>query len=87
LFNTNCARCHGAAGAGDGPDSQKLGAWMPNFQSAEFHQWRSDEEILVAIKKGGAGVGQSPAMPPWESILSANEIVAIKDYIRTLRPQ
>ena len=86
LYNTNCARCHGVEGAADGPDSLKLGAWVPSFQSAEFHQWRSDEEILIAIKEGGAAVGQSPAMPPWESILSEAEIVALKDYVRSFKP-
>ncbi len=86
LFNANCARCHGASGAADGPDSQKLGAWVPNFQSAEFQKWRSDDEILVAIKAGGQGVGQSPAMPPWENILSEAEIIALRDYVRSFKP-
>lgn len=85
LFNTNCARCHGAGGAADGPDSQKLGAWVPNFQSPEFHKWRSDEEILIAIKEGGTAVGQSPAMPPWENILSEAEMVALRDYVRSFK--
>jgi glucose/arabinose dehydrogenase len=86
LFNTNCARCHGSEGAADGPDSQKLGAWVPNFQTPEFQKWRSDEEILVAIQKGGTGVGQSPAMPPWENILSEAEIIALRDYVRSFKP-
>ena len=86
LYNTNCARCHGPEGAADGPDSDKLGAWVPSFQSPEFHQWRSDDEILVAIREGGAAVGQSPAMPPWKSILSEAEIVALKDYVRSFKP-
>ena len=86
LFNTNCARCHGSSGAADGPDSKKLGAWVPNFQSAEFHKWRSDEEILVAIQSGGMGVGQSPAMPPWNDILTEDEMVALRDYVRSFKP-
>ena len=86
LFNTNCARCHGTTGEADGPDSQKLGAWVPNFQSAEFHKWRSDEEILTAIQSGGMGVGQSPAMPPWNDILTEAEMVALRDYVRSFQP-
>lgn len=83
LFNTNCARCHGTGGAADGPDSQHLGTWVPDFTNSDFHKWRSDEEILIAIQKGGVAVGQSPAMPPWENILSQAEIIALRDYIRS----
>ena len=86
LFNTNCARCHGTTGEADGPDSLKLGAWVPNFQSAEFHKWRTDEEILTAIQSGGMGVGQSPAMPPWNDILTEAEMVALRDYVRSFQP-
>lgn len=85
LYNVNCARCHGATGKGDGPDSQDLGAWVPNFADASFHRWRSDEELLAAIRAGGAAVGQSEAMPPWAGILSEAEMVGIRDYVRSFR--
>jgi len=83
LFNVNCARCHGAGGAGDGPDADKLGDYVPNFTDPNFHKWRSDEEILAAIHGGGGAVGRGPAMPPWEGVLSEPEMVALKDYVRS----
>jgi glucose/arabinose dehydrogenase len=86
LYNANCARCHGASGRGDGPDSQELGAWVPNFADANFHKWRSDEEILAAIRGGGAAVGQGEMMPPWEGILSDAEMAGVRDYVRSFRP-
>lgn len=85
LYNVNCARCHGTAGEGDGPDSQDLVAWVPNFADANFHRWRSDEELLAAIRGGGAAVGQSEAMPPWANILSEAEMIGIRNYVRSFR--
>jgi glucose/arabinose dehydrogenase len=77
LFNVNCARCHGASGQGDGPDHEQLGDYVPNFTDPNFHKWRSDAEILAAIRGGGQAVGRGPAMPPCEA-----EMVALKDYVR-----
>lgn len=85
LYNSNCARCHGASGKGDGPDSQDLGAWVPDFTSPNFHKWRSDEEILAAIRGGGAAVGQGEMMPPWEGILTEAEMAGVRDYVRSFR--
>jgi glucose/arabinose dehydrogenase/mono/diheme cytochrome c family protein len=85
LFNVNCARCHGAGGKGDGPDSQELGAHVPDLTDANFHKWRTDAEILAVLKGGGPAVGQSPMMPPWEGVLSDAEMVAMKDYVRALK--
>lgn len=83
LYNVNCARCHGAGGKGDGPDSEELGAWVPDMSDANFHKWRTDEEIIAVLKGGGPAVGQSPMMPPWEGVLSEQEMIAVKDYVRS----
>lgn len=85
LFNVNCARCHGASGKGDGPDATELGAFVPDFTDENFQKWRSDEELLVAIRDGGSAVGRSPMMPPWQGVLSPGEIAAMKDYVRSFR--
>lgn len=85
LYNVNCARCHGAGGKGDGPDSQDLGAMVPDFTDKNFQKWRSDAEIMAALKGGGPAVGRSPMMPPWEGVLSAAEMTAMKDYVRSFR--
>lgn len=82
LFNVNCARCHGASGKGDGPDSQSLGSYVPDFTSPAFHKWRSDAEILAAIAEGGPAVGRSPMMPPWKDVLKPEEMRAVRDYVR-----
>lgn len=82
LYNVNCARCHGAGGLGDGPDSAELGAHVPNFTDARFHKWRSDAELHAAIAEGGEAVGASAMMPPWTGVLRPEEIDAMVRYVR-----
>ena len=84
LFGVNCARCHGVSGKGDGPDAQRLGDFVPDFTGQAFHRWRTDEELLTAIREGGTAVGRGPMMPPWQGVLREAEILALKDYLRTL---
>lgn len=82
MFNTQCGRCHGATGKGDGPDSQHLGTFVPDFTDANFQKWRTDDELLTAIRGGGPAVGRSPAMPPWKDALKPHELDAMRDYVR-----
>lgn len=83
-YVTNCARCHGEEGRGDGPDAAMLanqfGTRPTNFRTAEFKA-RPRQEILKAIRQGGEAVGRSAAMPPWTGILENVEIDAIAKYV------
>jgi len=83
LYNVNCARCHGASGEGNGPDAEELGVHIPSFTDANFHKYATDEEIIAVLKGGGPAVGQSPLMPPWEGVLTEQEMIAVKDYVRS----
>src|SRR3982751_169844 len=73
LFKNNCARCHGDDGkGGKGPDltTEKKQA-----------KWKeSDEKLVNKITKGGLG------MPKFGKKLKPEEIKAIADYVRTLKP-
>ncbi|MHB9879212.1 PQQ-dependent sugar dehydrogenase [Pacificimonas sp. ICDLI1SI03] len=82
LWGTNCARCHGAEGRGDGPDSQELGAYVPDFTDPNYHKWRSDEALKQVLIGGGSAVGQSPMMPPWEGVLSDREMDSLIQHVR-----
>jgi len=86
-FVTNCARCHGETGLGDGPDAQMLaeviGAAPTNFHSEEF-TGLSRAQIRKAIAEGGPAAGMSEAMPPWEGLLEDGEIDALVDYVMAL---
>ncbi|MGB5744206.1 MAG: PQQ-dependent sugar dehydrogenase, partial [Sedimenticolaceae bacterium] len=82
LFLTNCSRCHGAAGRGDGPDSAHLGVPVPNFASPEFQASRSDDDLYAVIKDGGTARGLSAMMPPWGMALSPVEMRALVGLVR-----
>lgn len=86
-FVTNCARCHGDAGRGDGPDAallkQQFGAAPTNFRTPAFKA-KSREEIHKAIAEGGVSVGLSEAMPPWTGVLEGPEIDALTDHVKAM---
>jgi mono/diheme cytochrome c family protein len=86
-FVTNCARCHGNEGRGDGPDAvllkEQFGASPTNFHAPAF-KTKSRDEIHRAIAKGGGAVGLSETMPPWTGVLEDPEIDALTDYVRAM---
>ena len=59
-WRQNCARCHGMAGRGDGPEGRMLRT--PDLTRADFHDRSSDAEIANVIKKG------RNKMPAFESL-------------------
>ena len=81
-FVTNCARCHGAKGKADGPDSEMLGVKIADFSQSSFQQRRSDEELAKIIRDGGSASNLSPMMPPWGVVLEKEEIDALIQTIR-----
>lgn len=84
LFAVNCARCHGEDGAGQGPDASLLGVELPDFTSLEYQSGTSAERLYDVIAEGGAAVGISPMMPPWDGALSSQEIEHLVRYIESL---
>jgi mono/diheme cytochrome c family protein len=85
IFADRCARCHGPAAKGDGPDLAKL---HPTSSPADWtrsvvmKKW-SDEEILAIITKGGKAVDSSPIMPPFGGKLSDAQIQDLLSFIRS----
>jgi len=83
LYSTNCSRCHGAEGHGDGPDAKQLGVPLPDFSSAQFQATRSDADLYAVIEQGGTARGLSAMMPPWGLALSDAEIRAMVGLVRS----
>ncbi len=83
VFRHYCQTCHGETGAGDGFNAYNLDP-RPRDLSAPALQRKSDAELADAVRRGGAGVGLSPLMPPWAHTLSARQIDEVILYVRAL---
>lgn len=84
LYLESCARCHGPNGTGNGPDAKMFDVTIANFNSKEFKGNKSDQFLNKIIKEGGSANQLSPYMPPWQRVLSDNEIDDLVRYIRSL---
>jgi cytochrome c6 len=83
LFRNNCARCHGADGAGDTPLGHTYNT--PDFTDPEW--WRKHSNItstanLVSIVSHGKG-----GMPAFDRKLTRTEIRRLVDYVRRFKNQ
>jgi mono/diheme cytochrome c family protein len=84
LYVANCASCHGATGAGDGPAAAAMDPKPAKHSDAAYMSTRTDEQVFQAIKEGGASVGKSPMMAPYGGALSDAQIHDLVAFIRTL---
>lgn len=80
-----CQTCHGESGAGDGFNSFNLDPKPRDLSDPAFQKKKSDADLADAIRRGGAGVGLSPLMPPWGKTLSPREVDEVIAYVRTFR--
>jgi mono/diheme cytochrome c family protein len=84
LFRHYCQTCHGETGAGDGFNAYNLDPRPKDFSAPAF-QRKTDADLADAVRRGGAGVGLSPLMPPWGHTLSARQINEVILYLRMLQ--
>lgn len=73
VYAKSCALCHGKAGDGQGT-VQGEGTPPTDFTDAARMAKRSDWEVYLAIRDGGAALGLSPRMIPWRKVLTDQEI-------------
>lgn len=79
LYQANCASCHGAQGAGDGPDAAGLNVAVPSLLDAEMMATRSAVGMFEVIS-----AGKPPAMPAYADRLAEDERWALAEYLRSL---
>jgi mono/diheme cytochrome c family protein len=84
VYRHYCLTCHGETGAGDGFNAFNLDPHPRDFSDPAL-QKKSDADIRDAIRRGGAGVGLSPLMPPWGRTLGDRKVDDVVLYLRTLR--
>ena len=75
LFQRQCATCHGARGAGNGPSAPMSGA--ANLAYPEYQRTTTDAEIALVIREGRG------LMPPWGHLNDA-QVDALVAFVRTL---
>ena len=85
-YRLYCVQCHGSQGNGQGINDTAGGLSVSpkDHVSAEDMSKVSDEEIKLAVTKGGDAVQKSGLMPPWGSTLSSAEIDELVLYLREL---
>jgi cytochrome c oxidase cbb3-type subunit III len=86
LFKQKCARCHGAAAKGDGPDLTRLQAAVSpdDWTDKETNQGLSDTFIVSMITKGGKANGKSPIMPEFGDKLNPEQIQDLLAFLRSV---
>ena len=81
LYQRYCRGCHGEEGKGDAL------VFMPhvnNLTKKGYIDQLPDSYLLLAILKGGPGIGKSNYMPAWEGTLSKEQMFDLIAYIRSL---
>lgn len=79
IYKKNCIKCHGENGKpGEGPSAGSLQIELPDFASKEVTAEETDGEWFWKIRTGQF------EMPPFQIILSDDEIWKVIVHLRTL---
>lgn len=82
-YESSCAQCHGADGAGNGPGAAVLAIKPRNFVDCAAMSKISDATLFKVIKNGGASVGLSKDMRAWSAAFDDDEIHDFVAYVRS----
>jgi cytochrome c oxidase cbb3-type subunit 3 len=84
LYRTYCAQCHGVKGDGMGINIRDMSVQPRDHTDATAMSARSDELLFKAVKEGGQSINKSVLMPPWDGVLSDDEIHRLIEFMREL---
>jgi mono/diheme cytochrome c family protein len=76
VYQRRCATCHGASGKGDGAVAAVLQPKPRDYGDPQWQLQVSDDDLALAIVKGGAAVGKSHLMPDHPDLAGRPEVVA-----------
>jgi mono/diheme cytochrome c family protein len=89
IYAQRCAVCHGPDGRGNGPAAPSLIPRPRDFTKGQFKykstppvQPPTDEDLVRVITNGLT----ASAMPYWGDLLTAAEIRAVADHVKSLSP-
>ena len=81
LYPQHCARCHGAAGRGDGPDAGRLPVPPADLSAAHVRE-HADGEMFWWLVQGMEAPDGTQAMPGFAGVLSDEQRWALIDAVR-----
>ena len=83
-YGTECARCHGARGQGDGPMGRALNPGPRDYSDPSWHESVTDEYLRKVILEGGKAHGLSAMMPASPDLADRPEVLdALVQHIRS----
>ena len=85
-YRLYCVQCHGTRAKGEGINNTAgaLAVSPRDHTSVKDMSKLSDEDLRLAITRGGDAVSKSELMPPWGGVLAATEIDGLVLYLREL---
>jgi mono/diheme cytochrome c family protein len=93
VYTEHCAECHGMnlEGEADWEDLNEDGSYRAPAHDAQGHTWQhSDARLLQIVKLGGSRVAPDVGMskmPPYATVLSDQEIIAVLTFIKSSWPE
>ncbi|MCC6913976.1 MAG: cytochrome c [Rhodospirillaceae bacterium] len=81
LYDTYCAQCHGVSRNGKGVNTVGLSVQPRDHSDTAAMASLPRDQMVRAIREGGAAVNKSALMPSWASVLTDAEIEQMADYL------
>jgi mono/diheme cytochrome c family protein len=81
LFNSNCKRCHGPGGKGDGPDADPDNQQDMDLTNPARASKNPDGVVFYKVWNGR----QKPKMPAFKDKLTKDQVWQIVSFVQTLR--
>lgn len=83
-YKTYCIQCHGMQGNGTGLNVRDMSVQPRDHTDFKSMSARSDQDLFKVIKEGGVSINKSNLMPPWDGVLSDEEIRDMVQHLRAL---
>ena len=81
VFQNYCALCQGVTAEGNGRAAKIYNPKPANLVMSE----KNDAYKELIIRRGGAAIGRSQFMPPWDNELTDEQITDVVAYLRSIR--